>query len=149
MNLLFSCGNLFFIFLMGISGAAWNRSQEPAVLATSVSQDSALQAFAFAAKQYVASTAAPAAATAYYWADIKNAPNVPPSVTNITIPPDWRIVRTPTTWAICATVDEPVIARITAKMPQDRSTYRVSQAVAVGVTDTTSAASAASLCSTK
>jgi len=111
MQFLFLVAVAAFVFLLGTFDVSWNRIRDHPELWASDSQAAAFEAFSTAARIYVASTPAPASPTAYYWGTIKATAGMPSALSGMTFLSDWRVVRSSNNWAICATLDEPLVVK--------------------------------------
>ncbi len=82
----------------------------------SLSQLQQYRTFLYTASRYFEHTAAPALATSYGWAAIKDA--APPSLRNAGMPPHWKAVRRPDgSWVACTELEETTLASLPALFP--------------------------------
>ena len=68
-----------------------------------VAESETYRMFAFAAAVRMKELPAPTTGVQVYrWQDLKDAGAIPDGMKQANLPPDWKVVRTPTDWVVCA-----------------------------------------------
>lgn len=145
MQFLFLAAVAFFMLLLGTFDVAWNRAHDISALRINQAQAAAFESFSAAAKVYIAATSWPSGTTAYYWNTMKTLQGMPSGFANMDFPSDWRVVRSPNSWAICATLDEPIVVKSYHVRVSTVSMGRLNR-VQIGTSNTADEATINSLC---